>query len=644
MKFLNFDFDICAILIYLIVLNSYFQIKRVNNLQNKFFLGMLFFGFLSPVMDIVAASLINHECAWLPVIASSTLLFLSGALSIFCLMLYILSMMESAHNMSLLNKIFLALPIFLIILVTTINPLTGWLFKYSMNFQNGEIIRTFSFGPLFFSISVFNNFYFVGTIIYVFAHRNIFNSSFRAVTYTVCAINLASEVLQLFCSDFFVLALSFSITTLMIFHSIERYGLVVNPVTGVAKREFLDSVFTKKLHNKHPFQLMLIRMVDYDHNSVNYGFETMEKLFTEYEKLFVSYTGIGNSFKLSNNCYALLFNAKAGYQGLQEMIYEDLKKPSIINNIEILCEFYVTTLAYPEHFEKKEALLGCIQYFDKMNSTHFGIIPFKELQVNDSVREKQIEVAIENGLRDGNFQVFYQPICTAKEKKFVSAEALLRLYDSELGYISPEEFIPISEKNGSIIKVGNLVLESVCRFIRNNNMEELGLEYIEMNLSTVQVLQRNFIEIIDEITGIYQVQSKYLCFEITETASNLAPAIFTKNLKLLNDRGYILALDDFGTGYGNLQRMVNSDFAIIKFDKQMTQQLSSGDQLKKVYKTLQAMIHTMGSKVVSEGVETQEQYEFIRDAGGTYIQGFYFSKPLPEQDFIQFLLEKKSSN
>ncbi|MCF0130395.1 MAG: EAL domain-containing protein, partial [Pseudobutyrivibrio sp.] len=194
-----------------------------------------------------------------------------------------------------------------------------------------------------------------------------------------------------------------------------------------------------------------------------------------------------------------------------------------------------------------------------------------------------------------------------------------------------------AEANGSIITIGNIVLEKVCEFISRDDWDELGLHSIEMNLSAAQILQRNFIKVVKNITEKYNIDKSQLNFEITETASNNAPAVFTENLSLLREEGYHLILDDFGSGYSNLQRLVTSEFDMIKFDKEMTQRTCDDYKLHDFFERMQNIFHSMGAKVVAEGVETKEQFEYLRSIGCDYIQGYYFSKAVPSDEFVAFI-------
>ena len=318
-----------------------------------------------------------------------------------------------------------------------------------------------------------------------------------------------------------------------------------------------------------------------------------------------------------------------------------MEEPKHVNGLEINCSYYVTSVSFPNQCPDRETFLSYLAYFQKTNGLPFGIVPAEELQIKDKKREDDVERAIERAIKNNSFEVYYQPICVSETQEFINAEALVRLTDPLLGPVSPSEFIPLSDSTGSIIAIGNIVLEKVCKFLSRSDFEELGLSSIEVNLSTTQCLQRNFMSVIHDVTEKYKIEKKRLSFEITETASNLSPAVFTENLSKLQKDGYHLLLDDYGSGYSNLQRLVTTEFDVIKFDKDMIQKTCSDQKLQILYRKLQNIFHSMGAKLVAEGVATKEQYEFLKSAGCDFIQGYYFSKPLPENQFVEFLRTHK---
>ena len=247
-----------------------------------------------------------------------------------------------------------------------------------------------------------------------------------------------------------------------------------------------------------------------------------------------------------------------------------------------------------------------------------------------------MDTIIESALSNKRFEVYYQPIYSVKEKKFHSAEALIRLKDEKYGFISPEVFIPVAEKSGAIHKIGDFVLEQVCAFIASDEYKKLGMSYIEVNLSVVQCMQPKLANHIMEILTRYGVRPEQLNLEITETAASISQQALEDNIKDLTNMGMKFSLDDFGTGYSNMQRIVKLPFDIIKLDRTFTE-LYDNPKLGIVLTNAINMIKAMKMKIVVEGVETEEMLKLFSELECEYIQGYYFSKPILREEFVKFI-------
>ena len=200
----------------------------------------------------------------------------------------------------------------------------------------------------------------------------------------------------------------------------------------------------------------------------------------------------------------------------------------------------------------------------------------------------------------------------------------------------------MAEDSGAIHKIGMIVLEKVCKFISSESFKELGLDYIEVNLSVVQCMDRSLAKKIAAVCDKYGVKPSQLNLEITETASSFAQKNMMTNINTLYDMGYSFSLDDFGTGYSNLVRIASLPLHIVKLDKSFTW-TGDNDDLKLILETTINMVKKMDMKIVVEGVETEEMLKRFRDLECEYIQGYYFSKPLPEFDFIQYIKDHQNS-
>jgi len=185
--------------------------------------------------------------------------------------------------------------------------------------------------------------------------------------------------------------------------------------------------------------------------------------------------------------------------------------------------------------------------------------------------------------------------------------------------------------------LGEMVFEKVCRFVKEHDIKRYGLHYIEINLSVVQCSYEQLAEDYINIMEKYGVPSSFINLEITESASMEAKRILLNNMKNLMDYGVKFSLDDFGTGQSNLNYIVDMPVDIVKFDRDMTNAYFENGKAKYVMDAAMHMVHGMDLEIVSEGIETKEQYEAMEGLGINYIQGYYFSKPLPERQFLEFI-------
>lgn len=289
--------------------------------------------------------------------------------------------------------------------------------------------------------------------------------------------------------------------------------------------------------------------------------------------------------------------------------------------------------------QEAEDILYLIRYIRQNNKefqeNHFIFID--EKVVSTMREEKRVEELIVDAVEHGRVEVFYQPIYSTKEGRFTSAEALVRIREEGGKIVPPGVFIEISEKNGMILRLGEIIFEQVCCFLRDNDLKQYGIHYIEVNLSVVQCAYEQLADTYIGIMQKYNVPPSLINLEITESASLSAKRILLDNMKKLMDYGVHFSLDDFGTGQSNLNYIIDMPVDIVKFDRVMSNAYFENGKAKYVMDAAMHMIHGLELEIVSEGIETEEQYQTMEELGISYIQGYYFSKPLAAGDFLRFL-------
>ena len=267
-----------------------------------------------------------------------------------------------------------------------------------------------------------------------------------------------------------------------------------------------------------------------------------------------------------------------------------------------------------------------------------------DMVIDKMIYRNTIEDVVRDSVKNKAFDVYYQPILSVADGKFSSAEALVRLKrpDSE-NYISPEDFIPIAEKCGLIQQIDDLVFEKVCSFIAKENLESFGVKTVEVNLSGNEVVDFQAFDRLSRKMEKYHIPPKFINFEITETSYINNDEAFKENVRRLKEMGSTFSMDDFGSGYSNLLEILKMDYILVKMDKEFVWQCLDKDKPENL-KMLQYTINFLkeyGLHVLAEGVETLEQAKILIDNGVEYLQGFYYSRPIPEKEYIEFLNAQK---
>ena len=244
---------------------------------------------------------------------------------------------------------------------------------------------------------------------------------------------------------------------------------------------------------------------------------------------------------------------------------------------------------------------------------------------------------VREALQEERVEVFYQPIYNVAQRRFTAAEALVRIRDKDGGLIPPGRFIPVAEETGLIVPLGFEIFRQVCAFLSTGRAQSLGLEYVEVNLSIAQFDSDNPARFVRETMQHYHICPQWINLEITETASSSEKQVIQMNMNKLLDMGISFSLDDFGTGRSNLDYFVEMPVDFIKFDSSFTQGYFRSEKARCVLESVAGMMKRMRLPIVAEGVETEKQLTTMCDLGVSYIQGFYFSRPVPQSAFLDFL-------
>ena len=266
-------------------------------------------------------------------------------------------------------------------------------------------------------------------------------------------------------------------------------------------------------------------------------------------------------------------------------------------------------------------------------------------KLNSSVIEKikrdtLVEKAIRYAINNNSFTVVYQPIISTKTDTVHSLESLTRINDPNIGFISPDEFIKVAEDTGLIYELSEKIFERVVSDIKKGEFGNYNLDHVAINISRLELNRLDLPETLKAIIDKYGIDISFINLEITETHQSEDNSLLLKTFNRLKEIGFNFSLDDYGTGLSNISSIYEMDFDIVKIDKSILWNSTKSEGYKAILDSNIEILHNLKFKLVSEGVETKEQVEYLKNHGVEYIQGYYYSKPIDYDKLVEYLKVK----
>jgi len=541
----------------------------------------------------------------------------------------------------LCNKLLFLGPLIVVILLLLINPFFHEVYRYEgAVYIRGEYLKV---------LYAVGAYYTIINLIFLFVVKKHLSREKYLSFLIIIPINLATVIIQGIFEGLLIESIAVALSFLLASITIIRPEESVDAATGAKKQlAYARDAMAYFRTNKRNQNVILVKIVNFNQIRALLGENAFRKFVPEMVRLVkpvekYKRKNIG-TYNLLDGTFAVVYRGRnsaeiAAKEG--ERILSDLQKELSAGKLSFQLEVCVCLLEIPTDINNYDDFMTFSGSFEK--SVPHG----KLVHLSDISPEKHFQVVngiddiIKRGIDGNNFEMYYQPIYSVKEEKFVSAEALIRLHDERLGMVSPGIFIPAAEENGSIHQIGDFVIKDVCRFLASEEIKD-KLDYIEINLSILQIMEKNIVGKVKEITKEYGIDQKKLNIEITETSSDYEHDVIAGTLKEFFDEGFEFSLDDYGTGYSNLKRVMDFTFKIIKMDKSFADGLVD-ERLRKLTEGTIKMIKDSGAEIVVEGVETKEQADFFIENGCDFIQGYYYAKPMPVADFVSFINEKNGN-
>ncbi|MCM1287198.1 MAG: EAL domain-containing protein [Clostridium sp.] len=637
-------FDYAAIAIMLIMLAAIICRRHFYGKVNKSFLFLLLVAILTAAFDIFAVALDNAgEGHRLLKYITHDVYLISRNLSIAVFDFFLVALTDTRHKVSqnTLLKLTMPLPFFVVLFTVIASNHTGWIYYLDAH-------DTYTRGSLFWILYVAVFVYGFYSFIYTVKYTKYLGKMKILSLFTIYPFIVGSTAIQAFYPHLLLEQLAMALGLLFIMLMVQRPEQRIDSITGLYKMAAYEEDIKQAYRNKKTMNVIMVTIANYRTLLDVLGYEGFHM---EMRKISSNFLAMNRKNKLGaemyyigNGRYRIVIDQYHfdNTKEIAELINYEVNNGHSDNGIDVGIQAYVCVVKCPEDIDDFETIMEFGRRLEKSEFTANVIYASELLKSRGYNIIKEIDVIVEDALVNNKFEVYYQPIYSVKDEKFTSAEALLRLKSDDYGFVSPEIFIPAAEKSGAIHRIGGFVFEEVCKFISSDEYKKLGVEYIEVNLSVIQCMQKGLAHEILQIMEKYDVTPEQINLEITETATTYSQKVMTENINELTGAGIHFSLDDFGTGYSNMKRIASLPLSIIKFDKSFTD-INSSPKMEIILKNMIKMVKDMNMKIVVEGIETEQLVRHFSDLECEYIQGYYYSKPIPKTEFVKFINAQKAS-
>lgn len=644
-QWLNF-FDISfrvqslALAVVILLIIDFLKNKKLPLRSTVVFGCFLFVGAFNLVADFVSYfTLLNYQVVpgWVNRIVHIAFIGSLELLTV-CLFLYVFYL-HGAQKRLVKWQVILAVTPFVLAAVTSVFASIEYIVDEHGAYSTGLMVYI-----LYGSIVV----YVLATCVLLFRKNNNVskesNADYARARITVAVglgIWIVVALIQFITKYVLISSIGNSLMLLYIYLNFENPKRYADDETDTLNRQAFHIMVPEMLARRRTFWLVNFTVDDNDQISRSMGYDAMKVILrTAADRLRTVVPRSGFFHSRSNTLSVFVSDRDQLDALLKRAGTADFQVPW--NNGTFKPQYHITIMECPKYGGTSDEIYDTMDYVMEHHRHHEKghVLWVDEETIRNRDYSKQVLAVLTKAVQEKAFDVVYQPIWSTQENRFASAEALVRLQDcGDLGFISPEIFIPMAEQQGMIGEIGSIVFEKVCSFASENRLWEKGVNYIEVNLSGMQSVDPALPAQLMSVMHKYGIQPKFINLEITETASIDGGEMLDVNMKRLRSLGCHFSMDDFGTGYSNLAKMAKVHFELVKLDKSLIWPAfgeNPGEPMV-ILNSCIAMILQLGAHIVAEGVETQEQADFLAEHGVNYLQGYYYSKPITGDTFLEKL-------
>lgn len=626
----NVELQFAALVLVLTVVFVSLGQKRLNFAAERSFTRLIIIVLVSIILDILSVFAINYR-AMLGITPSNFVCkaYLVSLTAVGCQSAWF-SVAEIRHSFRRFWVNITVAPVIVEIVYLSFRPIFIYKNNSSIYIYGSCVNITYLFSAL----------YALAILAMVFVLRNQISAKRRnTIAFWVISLIVAAIIQYVF-NSVLIMSFAMALSCVYMYMRLENPEYHLDFATNVFNREGFKLILSENLAFSEPRSLVAFNVSELAQVNEIFGARAVEDLIIKISE-FADSIPNATLFRLDESVFALSFDNKETAETYVDKIVKRFKGSWEVGGITIEINTAVAFIEDITDFSDYDSLEEGVYYFVKesMNKGPMTVLYIDESEIKKRQHNIEITRAIDWAFKNDTIEVYYQPIYDIKAGRFTSLEALVRIRDENGTLILPGDFIEFSEKNGMILKMGDIVFRKICEFIQRMHVQEYGIDVIRVNLSVVQCMKEDVSTQLKDIMGEYQVPGYMIDFEITESAAANSERVLNNTMKDLIDYGSTFSLDDYGSGYSNLVNVIKLPVEVVKIDKSLVCSYFKSSRVRIATDGTIKIMHELGMKVVVEGVETEDEYLVFKNLGVEYIQGFYFSKPLPREKVLNFVQE-----
>lgn len=630
----NYDFEVASLLIMLIILMHFLLVRQFPLDKTKIF-GMFLWASIAECAVNILSCLGLENAMVVPQLLNQALafaFFLLEGLSSFLLFLYFLVVCEYRDRERRVAFLFGFVPFALFEVLALLTPFIRFFFY----FEDGAYVQGYgaNFGYAYIV------YYFALDVILVVAKRRVVSARTKAIVASYTAIAIAMVVAQFFVRGVLLTSVGNAVVLVMLYLAMQNPSDMIDSVTGVGNESSFFLQMKNMLGHDARQVVLTVHLCKFYHIHAVFGMKNRDLILQDVGRYLCQVCGKFRVFRISGDTFIVIADSPERARVLRREILSRFEQEWEVQENHIVLSMNLLEQHYPDDFQSISEFLSMRQFLlERVAEDDQAVIEVTPELIEQFRRRMKVEMAMLRAIRERSFMVYYQPIYSIRERRIVSLEALVRLFDEELGFIPPDEFIPLAEQDGNIVHIGEQVLETCCSFLSRHVLSNpsLGIRTVHVNVAMAQCMRQNLTDAIIPSLERYHIPPSMITLEVTEGTAISAPEQMQKHMKDLGMLGVRFALDDYGSGNANCSYLIRFAFNEVKMDKDIVWASFEKESARIVLENEVKTIQQLGIPLVVEGIESQEQSDALERLGVDLVQGYFYGKPMPEEECLRHI-------